>query len=115
MANKRIVTLGFLLALIWAGMAGRVAWVQVVQSGHYQEIAQSQSIRRNVVTPRRGEILDRDFQKLVVNADVELESGAGKDAASGAKGKGRMRKLTRVCPQGPLGGQDRKSTRLNSS
>jgi len=105
MANKRIVTLGFLLALIWAGMAGRVAWVQVVQSGHYQEIAQSQSIRRNVVTPRRGEILDRDFQKLVVNADVGLESGAGKDAASGAKGKGRMRKLTRVCPQGPLAGQ----------
>lgn len=105
MANKRIVTLGFLLALAWIGMVARVAWVQIVKSGHYKEMAYSQSIRRNVVAPKRGEILDRDFQKLVVNADVELESGAV--SKSGAKGSGpaRMRRLSRVCPQGTLAGQ----------
>ncbi len=95
MANKRIVTLGFLLAIAWLGMIGRVAWVQVVKSGYYSELASSQSIRRNVVAPKRGEILDRDFRKLVVNADVEMESGVNS----------RLRRLSRVCPQGGLAGQ----------
>jgi len=98
MANKRIVALGFLFALAWLGMLGRVAYVQIVQSGYYQGLAYTQSIHRNVVAPKRGEILDREFQKLVVNADVELESGAGSQSA-------RMRKLSRVCPQGTLAGQ----------
>jgi cell division protein FtsI/penicillin-binding protein 2 len=93
MANKRILTLGFFLAVAWLGMLGRVAWVQVARSGYYQELAAGQSIRRNVVVPRRGEILDRDLRKLVVNADVEMDAGA------------RARKLSRVCPQGPLAGQ----------
>ncbi|HKP97470.1 MAG TPA: penicillin-binding transpeptidase domain-containing protein [Fibrobacteria bacterium] len=104
MANKRILTLGFLLAIAWIGMIGRVAWVQVVRSGYYREMASSQSIRRNVVAPKRGEILDRDLQKLVVNADVELESGAFSDA-KGNVTSARMRKLSRVCPQGFLAGQ----------
>jgi cell division protein FtsI/penicillin-binding protein 2 len=98
MANKRILTLGFLLALVWLGMLLRVAYVQVVKSGFYQAMAYSQSVKRNVVAPKRGEILDRDLQKLVVNADVELESGAGGINS-------RMRKLNRVCPQGTLAGQ----------
>ncbi len=98
MANKRILTLGFFLALAWLGMLLRVAYVQVVKSGYYQAMAYSQSIQRNVVAPKRGEILDRDFKKLVVNAEVELESGTGSVSA-------RIRKLNRVCPQGSLAGQ----------
>ena len=98
MANKRILTLGFILALVWLGMLLRVAYIQVVKSEYYQALAYSQSIRRDVVAPKRGEILDRDFQKLVVNADVELESDAGGASA-------RMRKLNRVCPHGTLAGQ----------
>lgn len=93
MANKRIVTLGFFLALAWLGMLGRVAWVQVARAGFYRELAAGQSIRRNVVAPKRGEILDRDLRKLVVNADVEMDAGA------------RARKLSRVCPLGALAGQ----------
>jgi cell division protein FtsI/penicillin-binding protein 2 len=103
MANKRILTLGFLLALVWCGMILRVSWVQVVKSGYYREMASSQSIRRNVVAPKRGEILDRDLQKLVVNADVELDPGALSDAK--VNGPMRVRKLSRVCPQGTLAGQ----------
>ena len=95
MANKRIVTLAFLLAIAWLGMLGRVAWVQVVKSGYYSELAASQSIRRNVVAPKRGEILDRDLRKLVVNADVELQSET----------TARIRRISRVCPQGSLAGQ----------
>ncbi|MEO7425237.1 MAG: penicillin-binding transpeptidase domain-containing protein [Fibrobacteria bacterium] len=104
MANKRILTLGLLLAIAWFGMILRVAWVQVVRSGFYREMAASQSIRRNVVAPKRGEILDRDLQKLVVNADVELQSQAYSDA-KGNLTAARMRKLSRVCPQGFLAGQ----------
>jgi cell division protein FtsI/penicillin-binding protein 2 len=103
MANKRILTLGFLLALAWFGMILRVSWVQVVKSGYYSEMASSQSIRRNVVAPKRGEILDRDLQKLVVNADVELDAASFPEAK--ANGPVKMRKLSRVCPQGTLAGQ----------
>jgi len=93
MANKRIVTLGFFLAAAWLGMLARVAWVQVARSGYYRELAAEQSMRRDVVAPKRGEILDRDLRKLVVNADVEMDAGA------------RARKLSRVCPLGSLAGQ----------
>lgn len=95
MANKRILTLGFLLALVWAGMFARVAWVQVVDAGRYQEIAYQQSVRRNVVAPMRGEILDREARKLVVNADVRMAAAGGD----------RARDLTRVAPMGALAGQ----------
>jgi cell division protein FtsI/penicillin-binding protein 2 len=101
MANKRIVTLGFLLALVWAGMFARVAWVQVVQADHYREIAWNQSIRRNVVAPMRGEILDRNARKLVVNADVKVPVGHGREAS----GQGRLRAISRVAPMGSLAGQ----------
>jgi cell division protein FtsI/penicillin-binding protein 2 len=104
MANKRIVTLGFLLAVAWLGMLARVAFVQVVQSDYYRAMAYSQSIRRNVLAPKRGEILDKDMQKLVVNADVELESGEAGRATGGVE-NGRGRKLNRVAPMGPLAGQ----------
>ncbi len=107
MANKRIVTLGLLLALVWAGMLARVAWVQVVDSGRYREIAYAQSVRRNVVAPMRGEILDREARRLVVNADVRLHLGPGQ--GRGADGKSpageRTRNLTRVAPLGALAGQ----------
>jgi cell division protein FtsI/penicillin-binding protein 2 len=95
------MTLGFLLAVAWLGMLGRVAFVQVAQSDYYRGLAYTQSIRRNVVTPKRGEILDKDLQKLVVNADVEL------DEAKGAAGHAKVpaRKLSRVAPMGPLAGQ----------
>lgn len=93
MANKRIVTLGLLLALIWVGMFARVAWVQVAQADYYREIAYAQSVRRNVVAPQRGEILDRDARKLVVNADVRVPAGD------------RARNLSRVAPMGALAGQ----------
>lgn len=98
MANKRIMTLGFLLALAWAGMFARVAWVQVVQADRYREIAYAQSVRRNVVSPMRGEILDREARKLVVNADVKLARGP--DQAPGS-----TRNLTRIAPMGALAGQ----------
>ena len=72
MANKRIMTLGFLLAL--AGPACSPAWpgCRWCTPAIYREIAYTQSVRRNVVAPMRGEILDRETRKLVVNADVRL-------------------------------------------
>ncbi len=95
MANQRIITLGFLLILTWIGMTARTFYVQVWKSDFYQGIAYRQSIRRNVLAPRRGEILDRNLKKLIVNAEfpVTPENGKGETA------------LHRVCPNGPLAGQ----------
>ncbi len=102
MANQRIITLGVLFILAWLGMIARVAYVQVIQSGYYRALAYSQSVHRNVLAPKRGEILDKDYQKLVVNADVELEPG---DDGVGSGNGIRARRITRVCPQGTLAGQ----------
>jgi cell division protein FtsI/penicillin-binding protein 2 len=94
-ANRRIVTLGFFLALTWLFMLSRVFHVQVLESTGYQDLAASQSVRRDVLLPRRGEIFDRQMNQLAVNADLKL----------GEDGRGRDWTLSRVCPNGALAGQ----------
>lgn len=95
MGNKRVITLGMLLLLAFAGMMGRIFQIQVVQAKRYQEMAYNQSMRRNVIHPRRGEVVDRSFVKLVVNADMEVALAT----------EARRRKLNRVAPNGFLAGQ----------
>jgi cell division protein FtsI/penicillin-binding protein 2 len=94
-ANRRIVTLGFLFAVVWLFMLGRVFHVQVLAGKDYQNLATSQSVRRDILVPRRGEILDNRLTRLAVNADLKLASS----------GSGRDWTLTRVCPNGALAGQ----------
>ncbi|MBF0430372.1 MAG: transpeptidase family protein [Fibrobacteria bacterium] len=101
MHNKRILTLGFVLALVWVGMAARVFHVQVLQKDEYAKMARKQSIRRNIIQPRRGEIFDRHGEKLVANASVELSFPGG----NSRKRNERVRKLKRVAPFGHLAGQ----------
>ncbi len=97
MGNKRIIVFGFLLASAWAGMLARVFFVQVVQADEYREMARNQSVRRTIIQPNRGEILDRNLQKLVVNAEVKIESAA----ASEQQGL----RLNRINSHGNLAGQ----------
>ncbi len=99
MVRKRVVILGAAFALCWVGMLARVFHVQVVRSEHYKAIADNQSTRRLVVPPKRGEILDRDYSKLVMNASIELPIRNGEASESNSF------KLKRVCPKGFLAGQ----------
>ncbi|MFC1585179.1 penicillin-binding protein [Fibrobacterota bacterium] len=95
--NKRIITVGFLLALIWLGMTARIFNLQVLKRHHYAGLAVKQSVRRNIIPPQRGEIYDRNGEKLVMNASVKLKSSGEKE--------GNERQLKRVAPFGHLAGQ----------
>ncbi len=97
MGNKRFIALGLLLAMAWTGMLVRVFFVQVVQAEEYRELARNQSVRRTILPPKRGEILDRNLHKLVVNAEVEIEAAP----LTGKEG----RRLNRICSHGTLAGQ----------
>lgn len=76
-------------------MLGRVFHVQVLEAKDYQSLSNSQSIRRDILSPRRGEILDRRFNRLAVNADMRQDK----------EGQGRAWNLSRLCPNGALAGQ----------
>jgi cell division protein FtsI (penicillin-binding protein 3) len=76
-------------------MLGRVFHVQVLEASDYKTMSASQSVRRDVLAPKRGEILDRNYAQLAVNAELKLSDDA----------KGRDWTLTRVCPNGALAGQ----------
>lgn len=76
-------------------MLGRVFYVQVMEAGDYKSMAANQSVRRDVLPPKRGEILDRNHTRLAMNAEIKL----------GGEEDGRKWTLSRVCPHGALAGQ----------
>lgn len=95
LANRRIITLALVFAMLWLFMLGRVFHVQVLEGTDYRNLAASQSTRRDILTPHRGEILDREMNRLAVNADLKVASS----------NEGRDWTLSRVCPNGALAGQ----------
>jgi cell division protein FtsI/penicillin-binding protein 2 len=88
--SNRLAGLGVAFALLWVILIVRVAYIQVLQASHYREIAQGQSVARDVLPPARGEVFDREGTRLVVNVP-------GRDGAS--------RGGSRLAPNGPLAGQ----------
>jgi cell division protein FtsI/penicillin-binding protein 2 len=88
--NRRLTLLGGAFALLWAILALRVAYIQIVQASHYRGIAEGQSVSRDVLPPARGEVFDREGVRLAVN----VKAAAG-DSRHG----------TRLCPNGSLAGQ----------
>ncbi len=97
MRNKRIILFSVIIGLVWLGMMGRVFYIQVIKGDYYANMTERQTIRRNIIQPMRGEILDRQGRKLVLNAEVEVDYADGD--------KNRVRKLKRVSPYGYLAGQ----------
>jgi cell division protein FtsI/penicillin-binding protein 2 len=74
-------------------MVIRVFQIQVVQSGEYASKLERQSLKRVLIRPDRGRILDRNGEALVLNADVKI------------KVKNNTRALKRLHPYGSLAGQ----------
>jgi len=111
--NKRLSLLGMAFAAVWCVLALRVAYIQVLRSGHYRDIAEGQSIARDVLTPARGEVFDRTGLRLVVNVRVDAAaqalaaraSGHKVSATSAQKDKVLVNPTGRLCPNGPLAGQ----------
>jgi len=97
MAPKRFLVLGSAFGILWLALIGRVFQVQVLEADHYRSLAEGQSLRRDVLIPRRGEIFDREGRRLVVN----VESAPGGPAS----GSSKEFRWSRLSPGGSLAGQ----------
>ncbi len=92
MTNKRLLTLGAVLGLVWAVSLARVFQIQILKASYYGGLAVNQSVRRDVLTPKRGEIFDRSGVRLIANVDPNA------DMPDGLHG-------SRLCPNGRMAGQ----------
>jgi len=65
----------FLLALAaWGVLIFRTFHIQVVEREYYSDRAENQSTRRILWKPERGRVMDRNYQPLVVNAELPENS-----------------------------------------
>lgn len=62
--RMRVLVLGLLFAGLSAAVAGRLYTLQYKDHDHYRDRAQRMQVRRVVVQPERGDILDRDGRAL---------------------------------------------------
>ncbi len=58
-SNRRAWMVGGAGALAFGGLIGRLAQLQLVDGGHFREVANENVIKREIDPPRRGMILDR--------------------------------------------------------
>ncbi len=69
-ANKKSLILIIIIGFIFVTLAGRLAFLQLVQTQRYQGLAQNNLIRIIPITAPRGEIRDRNGELLVDNQPV---------------------------------------------
>lgn len=67
-AARRVKTVGWVFAIALLALAGRVAWMQLLQGAHYRELAVANSVRTVPARAPRGQVLDRNLRVLVANA-----------------------------------------------
>lgn len=67
LVTRRTMLFGGGVSLLFAGIAGRLYQLQVVDYDKYERLAQENQFNKRVVTPLRGEIVDRFGEKLASN------------------------------------------------
>lgn len=65
--RKRFSIVCLLLTVVFAGVALRLAWLQIVRAGDLSQMSQSQLIADLVQKHPRGRIVDRDGEELAVS------------------------------------------------
>lgn len=72
--SRRALLLGGGMGLVGATLAGRMAWLSLMEGDRYTKAADRNRIRDRLVPPRRGWIIDRFGKPLAVNRpDYRLE------------------------------------------
>lgn len=69
--RKRIVFLFIAVFIIIIFLAGRLAWIQVIKKGEYEDKALTQRLRSLKVQPKRGIIYDRNGVELALSASAD--------------------------------------------
>ena len=57
--SRRTLIAGGIGGAVWLGLIGRLAQLQVLEGEEYRKLADENRVRRDLVPPMRGEILDR--------------------------------------------------------
>lgn len=70
LVRKRTVCLFVIFALLFLGLAGRLAYVQVLNRGQYQDWAKKIRFRDIAIPASRGAIYDRNGQPLAVSIEA---------------------------------------------
>jgi len=65
--NTRVRVLSVIVSVLLGAVAGAFWYVQLVQGGHYRELAENNRLRRLTIRAPRGTIHDRDGRLLVEN------------------------------------------------
>jgi cell division protein FtsI (penicillin-binding protein 3) len=70
-SRDRFVVVLMALLLCLGGLAGRLAWIQVVEAPAYAKRATDQRLRDMTITPKRGAIYDRNGEPLAISVDAK--------------------------------------------
>lgn len=65
--SRRMVLLGSAQAGVGALLIGRLGWLSVKESAHYQLLAESNRVQLIIVPPRRGWLVDRRGKPIAIN------------------------------------------------
>lgn len=68
--RKNIVALALLIAISMAGLSGRLAYLMLLRSGHYSEMAEDLHQRERTIKAARGRILDTNGVVIADNRTV---------------------------------------------
>lgn len=68
--KRRIVVVLFVFFAIYAGLIGRLAFIQIINSSEYQQKALDQWTRDIPIQSKRGAIYDRNLKKLAISASA---------------------------------------------
>jgi len=66
--KRRVVVVFFVFFVIYAGLLGRLAFIQIINSTEYQQKAMEQWTRDIPIQSKRGVIFDRNSKKLAISA-----------------------------------------------
>jgi len=66
--KRRVVVVFFAFFVIYAGLLGRLAFIQIINSTEYQQKALEQWTRDIPIQSKRGVIFDRNSKKLAISA-----------------------------------------------
>lgn len=69
--KKRLIFLMITFSVLIVALTVRVGWIQIIKGEKYHEMAYQQQNRDREITPRRGDILDRNMKALAISATVE--------------------------------------------
>ena len=72
--SRRALVVGGAMGVVGTTLAGRMAWLSLVEGDKYAAAAEGNRVSLRLIPPRRGWIVDRDGKPLALNQpDYRLE------------------------------------------